>query len=140
MIPGALPSVTRDEWSAPFFDGTAAGKLVMPRCPDGHFMALTQGYGGHAIYCHVCGSPDLEWQPVSGAATLVSWVVPHARSGEPTAVAGIVQLAEGVWLNALLDVPPDADLEPGQPLMVGFVPTNGGEAIPVFRPNTQESR
>jgi uncharacterized protein len=97
-------------------------------------MALTQDYSGPALYCQVCGSPDLRWQPVAGTATLVSWVVPHARTGEPTGVAGIVELTEGVWMKALLDVDPDANLELGEPLTVKFVQTPGGEAIPAFYP------
>jgi uncharacterized protein len=134
MTSAELPGVDADEYSAGFFAATARGTLAVRQCPEGHYLALTQDYSGAAIYCHICGSPGLTWQPVSGAATLVSWVIPHARTGEQARVAGIVELAEGVWMKALIGVEHGADLEVGQQLSVRFVQTPGGQAIPEFYP------
>jgi uncharacterized protein len=128
-----ISAVQRDEDSAEFFDGTAQGVLKTRQCENGHFMPLTQGYGGAAIRCHTCRSENISWAPVSGDATLVSWVVVHARDGSSRMVAGIVELAEGPWMQTLIDVDTDAGLRAGAPLTVGFVPTDGREVIPVFR-------
>jgi hypothetical protein len=48
---------------------------------------------------------------------------------------GLVELEEGAWMYALLQVEPDAELSTGQHLVVGFVSSGeGGETIPVFGP------
>ncbi len=129
-----LPKVARDEASAAFFDAAASGTLAVRQCANGHFLPPTQGFSGPAIRCQVCQSPDITWQAASGSATLVSWVVPYGRTGQPTGVAGLVELAEGPWMNALIDVEPDTQLHAGQALAVCFLPTDGGETIPAFRP------
>ena len=46
---------------------------------------------------------------------------------------GLVELEEGPWLHAQLDVDPDA-VAVGQALSVRFEQPEGGEAIPVFEP------
>lgn len=130
-----IRKVVRDDASATFFDAAASGSLAVRQCANGHFLPPTQGFSGPAIRCQVCQTPDITWQPASGSATLVSWVVSHARTGEATSVAGIVELEEGPWMNALIDVEPDAELHAGQSLTVCFVPTDEGETIPAFRPS-----
>jgi uncharacterized OB-fold protein len=130
----SLPTIVRDDASAAFFDAAASGTLAVRQCANGHFLPPTQGFGGPAIRCQVCQSPDITWQPASGSATLVSWVIPYSRTGEATNVAGLVELAEGPWMNALIDVAPDAELHAGQALTVYFLPTEGGETVPAFRP------
>ena len=134
-----LTAVMRDEYSAPFFDGTKQGELLMPRCENGHFMAPTQGYNGPAVRCHVCLSASIGWAPVTGQASLVSWTVLHMRNQEPaTRIAGIVELEEGPWLKALIDVADDAQLHAGMLMTVNFIETGDGEGerIPAFRPAT----
>jgi uncharacterized protein len=128
----SLYKVTRDEASAEFFDGTAKGILLVQQCENGHYLPPAQGHGP-TVRCPVCLTDVISWVPASGAATLVSWVIPHARSGEPTSVAGIVELAEGPWMNALIDAEPTASLFVGQPLTAVFIPTDG-EVLPGFRP------
>jgi uncharacterized OB-fold protein len=130
----ALMAVTRDEDSAPFFDATAQGKLLCRRCENGHYMTPLIGFGATPDHCHVCRSTTIAWEPVSGEATLISWIVVHDRSGEASNLAGIVELAEGPWMNALIDVGSDEGLHAGQAVTVGFVHTDGGETIPAFRP------
>jgi uncharacterized OB-fold protein len=130
----SLRKIVRDDASAAFFDAAASGTLAVRRCANGHYLPPTQGFGGPAVRCQVCQSPDITWQPASGSATLVSWVVPYGRGGEATNIAGIVELAEGPWMNALIDVAPDAELHAGQALTVCFLPTDGGETVPAFRP------
>ncbi len=87
--------VVRDEATAEFFDGTAAGQFLLRRCPAGHFSEPP------AAQCTTCGATDLHWIPASGAATLVSWAVTWSRpaAGEPQArtVLVIGELDEGPW-------------------------------------------
>ncbi len=130
-----LMTVQRDADSAEFFDGTANGKLLIRRCPQGHFLPPMQGiFCAPTVRCDVCASPDIVWHEALGDATLVSWVVPYDRSGKPLNIAGIVELTEGPWMNALIDAPVDAPLYIGHPLRVGFVRTEDSECIPAFRP------
>jgi len=133
MQPQLVYTVVRDKDSEEFFEGTANGVLLVRQCVNGHYLPPTQGQGP-AIRCHTCLSDELSWVPSSGEATLVSWVVPHARTGEATSVAAIVELAEGPWMNALIDAEPDDPrLQVGLPLTVTFLPTEG-EVLPAFRP------
>jgi len=71
MIQGApLPAVTED--SAPFWEGTARGELLMQRCSScGHLRFPPRPM------CPRCQSTELEWIPMSGRATVWSFVVPH---------------------------------------------------------------
>ena len=131
----SLPKIVRDNASAAFFDAAASGTLAVRQCANGHYLPPTQGFGGPAVRCQICQSPDITWQTASGSATLVQLeVVPYGRTGEATNVAGIVELAEGPWMNALIDVAPDAELHAGQTLTVCFLRTDGGETVPAFRP------
>jgi uncharacterized OB-fold protein len=132
----ALRAVLRDEYSAPFFDGTAKGELRVRRCANGHYLPAWQGSTeGPSLRCHTCQSTDITWQPASGRGTLVSWIVLHLKEEEGGGVrlSGLVELEEGPWMYALLDVEPDAALAVGTALEVGFTPTDGGEIIPAFR-------
>jgi uncharacterized protein len=132
-----LPKVTRDEYSAPFFDGAREGTLLVRRCENGHYMAPTQGYNGPAIRCYVCQSDAIDWAPVAGTGELVSWTVVHLRGDEPsTRIAGIVELDEGPWVKGLIDVPNDDELSAGTRVRVHFVDSadGAGEPIPAFRP------
>lgn len=128
-----LPTVVRDEYSTPFFDGAKRGELVMPQCVNGHFMAATQGYGGPVVRCHECLSNDISWNAVSGNGSLVSWTVVHFRDQDPR-TAGIVELDEGPWLKALIL---GSDLHAGASMTVEFVESGDGEGelIPAFRPS-----
>jgi uncharacterized OB-fold protein len=132
-----LPAVERDDYSAPFFDAAKRGELAMPRCANGHFMPATQGYGGPVVRCRTCLDDRFEWATVSGGARLVSWTVLHLRDqNPPTRVAGVVELDEGPWLNALITVADHTVLRAGMPMTVGFVDTGdgAGERIPAFTP------
>lgn len=108
-----FPTVERDEAGAEFFDAAARGELLI----DG--------------------------APVSGAATLVSWVVVHraplpALADAVPYVSAVAELAEGPWLLVrLVDADP-AGLRVGQPLVARFVRSGSdeqpGEMLAVFAP------
>jgi uncharacterized OB-fold protein len=123
--------VSRNEATARFFDGTAAGQFLLLRCPQGH------ANRPQADLCGVCRSAHLEPFPASGAVRLVSWAVIPPRPGSETqepAVPAIVEFAEGPWWWAPLLGADPASLQAGQELVLSFEQPEGSEAVPVFRP------
>ncbi len=111
--------VERDDATAAFFDGTAAGQLLLRRCPAGHYSEPA------AVQCTTCAATELHWEPASGGATLVSWAV----TGGITLV--IAELDEGPWWWSQLA---ESAAEPavGQRLQISFAQSEH-EAVPVFR-------
>ena len=128
----AVGVIRRDQLSAPFFEGTAAGELRVRSCDRCGHRSIPQ-----SRQCPACRSTGLSWWAASGRATVVSWAVVHGRpgpDGSPSrTVVGLVELEEGPWLHAQIDVDPDA-VAAGQALRVRFDTPEGGEAIPVFEP------
>lgn len=121
-----VPAVARDEATAEFFDGTAAGEYLIRRCgPHGHASKP------QVVQCSVCGSEDLRWEPSSREARLVSWAVLPAPASSVVAVA---ELSEGPWIWASLVCDDPASLREGMSLRVAFERPPGSEAIPVLVP------
>jgi hypothetical protein len=124
----------RDTLSAGYFDGAAQDTLVVRRC-----CACLAFLAPHLMRCTACESPQVEWAPVAGEASLVSWSVAHQRpaaDGTPVAptVLGLVELDEGPWLHVQLgDVDPDG-LAAGNRFRVAFHHPEEGESLPYFRP------
>jgi uncharacterized OB-fold protein len=121
--------VNRDEQTAAFFDGTAAGQLVLRRCPAGHYSEP------QAAQCSTCGRTDLDWAAAAGGASLVSWAV--TRSGEKSTVLVIAELDEGPWWWSQLTGADPARLTVGTRLRLAFArPAETAdaepEAVPVF--------
>jgi hypothetical protein len=123
--------VVRNEATTPFFDGTARGEFLLRRCTK-----CGAANTPLAEQCPVCGSTALDWEPASGAATLVSWTVFHDPAGErgdAITILAIAELAEGPWWWSLLvEADPEA-LRLGQPLRLDFERNGDHEAVPVFR-------
>jgi uncharacterized protein len=126
--------VVRDDATAPFFDATASGTLLLRRCPDGHVSEPS------AQGCTSCGRTDLEWTPASGDATVLSWSVVHRRPQDtgdsvPVTILVLAELAEGPWWwSQTIDLPDPSRLAIGVPLNVTFVRhDDDSEAVPVFR-------
>ena len=124
----------RDGRTDPFFDGTAADRLVIKRCePCDHWYTPDQAT------CPRCGGDELVWAEASGKATLVTWAVTHGRPGPdgtapPPAVLGLVELEEGPWMHARLDGADPASLREGLPLRAVFEHPDEGESYVLFRP------
>jgi uncharacterized OB-fold protein len=137
--PGGPPAVnvgavSRDDATAEFFDGTAAGRFLLRRCPDGHVSEPA------AARCTTCGRPELEWLPATGRARLVSWAVTWGRSEAgadpvPTVLA-IGELDEGPWWWSQLEGADPAGLAVGRRLMISYR-DGGGERVPVFELATE---
>jgi uncharacterized OB-fold protein len=118
----------RDGRTDPFFDGTARNRLVVRRCePCGRWYAPDQAS------CHGCGEEDLAWAEAEGTATLVTWTVPHGRTGGATACIALVELTEGPWLHTRLDGVAPEDLREGLPLRASFVHPAEGESYVLFK-------
>ena len=126
------PSPTSDELSAPFFEGTANGVLMLQRCRN----CAKYAFPVQEI-CTNCLEGDLEWVESSGEGTLHTFGVMHhlyhpgfARD-LPYNVA-VVELTEGPRMSARFDAPSD-ELEVGRELRATFEPA-GEVMVPVFQP------
>jgi uncharacterized OB-fold protein len=126
--------VQRDDATAEFFDGTAAGRFLLRRCPAGHVSEPA------ATQCTACPATDLEWVEAGGGATLVSWAVSWSRPSDGCewrrTVLVIGELDEGPWWWTQLaadPVPDAAELAPGRRLRIEFQRADAEhEAVPVF--------
>lgn len=129
----ARPIPVPDEASAPYFEGANAGRLMLMRCPNGHWRFPARDR------CDVCWSTETEWLAASGRGTLYSWVVFHQiyhpafaeRVPYPVAV---VELAEGPRMTADLVGTEGVELRAGMPLEVTFERRSEEIALPRFRP------
>ena len=125
--------VARDERTAEFLDGTAAGQFLLRKCGTCQSLSAPQ-----ARQCGQCGSTELSWQPAAGGASVVSWAVTHTKPGPDgatcTAVIVIAELDEGPWWwSQVVDAAPDA-IQRGTRLRIGFArASEGSEFVPVFR-------
>jgi uncharacterized OB-fold protein len=131
-----LAALARDDASAQFFDAAAGGVLLYQLCAACGHAQLPIG-GSVRTRCRQCGLGEAAWAPASGAATLVSWTSSPVRTAEgsaPGPVIGLVELAEGPWLETQLRGLTGApgELDEGAPFHVGFERPDGSEAIPVF--------
>jgi uncharacterized protein len=137
MSAGPVPKPTPE--TAPFWEGTAAGELRIQKCLD-----CAQFFFYPRPYCPRCTSDAVEWQTVSGDATLSSYIInyrpmPVFESDDPQIIA-LVTLAEGPRLcTNIVGVEPDpAQLLLGMDLRVQFEP-RGDQHLPVFIPAKENS-
>lgn len=126
----SLAPVVRDDFSAPFFEASAEGRLLLRYSPSSGEWSEPA-----ARFCSLTQADDLEWREATGRGSLVSWTIKPGRPvGDQPAVdtvIGIVEAEEGPWLTLLL---PDADvslLRVGAPVVVRFVQPEGSEHLPV---------
>ena len=127
--------VARDEASAPYFDAAASGQLVVRQCS-----VCSQLFPPAQVECP--SGHALTWAPVAGTATLVTWAVDDGTSTAPQLanaaadgeVIGVVELTEGLWINAALPGVDPAALREGLAMRVEFLALGGGEPVPAFVP------
>ena len=129
----AVGPVARDERTAAFFDGTAAGTFLLRRCQRCQAWLTPL-----AVQCGQCGSTELSWAPAAGGASVVSWAVTHtkpdAAGRTETGVLVIAELDEGPWWwSRVVDAAPDA-VRTGTRLRLDYQRADAGsEYVPVFR-------
>jgi uncharacterized OB-fold protein len=131
-----LGVLRRDGRGDAFFDGAAAGRLMVKRCDS-----CDRWFAPDASGCPGCGGEELAWAPATGRAALVSWAVSHGRPRDdgtvpPPALLALVELAEGPWLHTRLYGIDAGTLSEGLPLTATFEHSGEGEAYLVFRPAT----
>lgn len=124
------PLVTED--SAVFWEAAAGGRLVAQRCADcGRLRHPPRPM------CPRCRSLAVEAVPLSGRGTLYSFALlhhPQHPAFDYPVAAALVDLDEGIRLVSNLSGVAPGDVAIGMPLEVAFEPTQGGGAVPVFRP------
>ncbi|GAA1713873.1 MFS transporter [Nonomuraea bangladeshensis] len=137
-MPGPAPVPIPE--TLPFWEGAANGELRVQRCAS-----CERHYFYPRPFCPACGSADVEWTTVSGAARLLSYVINHRPlppfdPATPVVVA-LVELAEGPRLMTnIVGVPPEPEhLELDMPLQVCFV-ERGEHTLPVFAPAGEVAR
>ncbi|WP_165838685.1 Zn-ribbon domain-containing OB-fold protein [Roseicella frigidaeris] len=119
--------------SRPYWEGLAAGRLMLQRCA-----ACGRIRHYPRPLCDACHSFETGWVAASGEASVQSWTVAHhpyhpAFRGELPYTLVTADLPEGVRLVAQLrDAGPEA-LRLGAPLRIGIEENGEGQALPVLR-------
>jgi uncharacterized OB-fold protein len=122
-----------------FFGGARVGVLRIQRCEKcGALQCPLPGLNAGVRFCRTCAAPRPAWIDARGSGKIVSFTILPARRGkgdtdDPPRVAGIVELEEGPWLQAALDMTPE---EAGVGVSVEVAFREGIEPdrpVPVFR-------
>jgi uncharacterized OB-fold protein len=123
------PVLTPD--TAFFWEACARGELVAQRCGDCGALAHPP-----RPMCPNCRSLRREVARLSGRGEVHSWILPRHPApigfAEPPVVA-LIQLDEGIRVVSNLVGVPIPEVRNGMRVEVGFAPTAGGHAVPVFR-------
>ena len=125
-----------DELTAPFWQATNEHRLAIQRC-----CKCRRWNHAPKLMCPICGSPELEFEPVSGRGTLYSWTVIHDPPAPGFAnmlplIVGLVELEEQeklVFACNLVGTDPGS-LRIGLPLEVAFADVASDISLPGFRP------
>jgi hypothetical protein len=124
------PGLTHDNRF--FWDGLAAGKLLIQRCASCRRLQHPP-----APMCPECHGFEMDAIEASGCGTIHSFVVAHHPPVPPfdyPNVIVLVDLEEGTRLvSRLVGVDPDA-VRIGMPVRVDFETVDEGLALHVFRP------
>jgi uncharacterized protein len=118
----------------PFWDATATGQLVLPRCTQ---CSATIWYPRG--FCPSCSAMSIEWVPASGRGTIYSFSITRKGAGvwadhSPYVIA-YVELEEGPRvLTNIVGCPVD-DVRIGMAVTVVFHPTDDGPAVYRFTPS-----
>jgi uncharacterized protein len=133
-IPGTLPAPSPqvNVETQRFWDATAQGKLLLPRCKA---CGLVIWYPRE--FCPECNSFDVDWFEASGRGTIYSYTVNRRGQGDYrdlSYVLAYVELEEGPRvLTNIVDCDHD-QIKVGQSVEVVFHATQGGPSLPRFRP------
>lgn len=123
----AIPAPEPNPETQAFWDGTAAGKLLVREC-----IACQRVHWYPRALCPHCFSDRTAWREASGQGVIYSWSVMR-RVPVPYAIA-YVTLAEGpTMLTNIVDCDLDA-LRVGQPVRLVLKPAANGAQVPMFAP------
>lgn len=125
--------VPSDE-SRPYWQGLAAGKLLMPRCGD-----CGRWWFPPSLLCPSCNSARWTWTEAKGTGRIFSYVVYHRVYHEgfagdvPYAVA-VIELDEGArMLSNVVGMPPD-QLKCDMRVEIVYERITDTVTLPKFRP------
>lgn len=127
-----LPHPTK--WSAPFWEGTKQGTLLLKHCRN-------CGTIDHPpyLYCTNCSSEEAEWVEASGKATLYAYAVnsygvPLPFVEDLPYVTALIDLAEGPrMISNIVGCAPE-ELRNGMELEVVFEELAPNVVLPKWRP------
>src|SRR5438270_6525828 len=136
VLPAPAPLVLPEV--KPFWDATAAGRLLLPRCAECQAVIWYP-----RPFCPMCASTHVEWIEASGRGTVYSFTVNRRGQADladykdaGVYVLAYVELAEGPrMMTNIVDCDPDT-VRIGQVVEVVFHDTGQGTALPRFRPAT----
>jgi uncharacterized protein len=131
MAGGTVPTPTPE--TETFWEGTLAGELRIQQCNS-----CGRYYFYPRPFCKFCQSSDVAWHTVSGAGTLISYIInyrpfPPAETDKPQVIA-LVKLDEGpTMMSNIVGVAAEPENLPlDARVQVDFEP-RGDQALPVFR-------
>ena len=130
MLPTLFPQITPA--NEPFWKLASQGQLALPCCHRcGHL------WSPPSPHCPQCLSADFSYRPLSGRATLWSWITMH-RTYFPEFpapyIVAFVQLEEGPMLMSTLQAGDPETLHCDMPLQVCFRPLSPDMAMHQFKP------
>ena len=129
-LPAPPPQVNVE--TKAFWDATAEGKLLLPRC---NACGIVIWYP--RAFCPECSSFDISWFEATGRGTVYSFTINRRGQGDYRDLAYVVayvELDEGPrLLTNIVDCDPE-QVSVGQAVRVVFHPTSSGAALPRFRP------
>lgn len=129
-LPTPAPQINSE--TKPFWDGTAEGRLVLPRCNECQVVLWYP-----RAFCPECSSFDISWFEATGRGTIYSYTINRRGQGDYRDLAYVVayvELEEGPrLLTNIVDCDPET-LSVGQAVQVVFHPTSNGAALPRFKP------
>ncbi|UQI48837.1 OB-fold domain-containing protein [Streptomyces sp. HU2014] len=123
------PVINRD--NAGFWEGVAAGQLLIQRCAACAELRFPWLPG-----CGRCGSPEWTAVRASGAGRVFSYVVMHHPpfpAFDPPYAVGLVELAEGVRMISNLIGTEPGRVRIGMRAELEFLQVDAGLRLPVFR-------
>ena len=131
QLPTPAPRVTSE--TKPFWDGTAEGRLLLPRC-----LSCATVIWYPRTFCPSCHADGVEWIDASGRGVVYSFSITRKGDGDfrdaAPFVLAYVELDEGPrMLTNIVDCDPET-VTIGQSVEVVFHPTERGTALPRFRP------
>ena len=129
-LPAPAPIVSPE--TKPFWDATAEGKLVLPKCQH---CGSINWYP--KVFCPECGKFGVDWIDAAGTGTIYTFAITRRGAGAYAQagpyVLAYVELDEGMRIMTNIV---DADLETlaiGDKVQVVFHDTGAGTALPRFK-------
>jgi uncharacterized OB-fold protein len=123
-----------EPWTAPFWEGTRAGKLLIQHC-----QACARNIFYPRLYCPFCLSDQLDWIEGSGRGIIYTFSVvennaPSAFAPDMPYVIAIVRLEEGVQMMTNIVGCDPAQVRCDLPVRVVFERLDERISLPKFTP------